>query len=192
MSEIWMTGDLHFSHKNIIKFDDRPFESIEEHDEALVDYFNESVKPGDIAFLLGDICMGHIADSLEFAKRLNGHVYLIPGNHDRVSHVNKEEYQLKFRGMYEKVFKILPDNITLALNGVETNFSHFPYDGDHMEKERYSEFRMKDRGVNLIHAHTHSKEKFSLSAKGSKQVNVGVPAWNWRPAHIDQVAELFV
>lgn len=34
--KILFTGDLHFGHTNVLKFDPRPFKTIEEHDETLI------------------------------------------------------------------------------------------------------------------------------------------------------------
>ena len=50
----WWTSDYHFSHANIIKYCDRPFESVEEMNEAIIKRHNERVKPEDTVFFLGD------------------------------------------------------------------------------------------------------------------------------------------
>ena len=35
-SGVFFTSDTHFGHKNILNFCHRPFDSIEEHDQALI------------------------------------------------------------------------------------------------------------------------------------------------------------
>ena len=189
MTDIWFSSDLHFMHSNILKYDQRPFETIEEHDEALITYFNELVKPKDILFLLGDVCMGPIKDSLGKAKQLNGYRYLISGNHDRVSKVNKTSHRAKFREQYEDVFHILPDNMEMSVNGKKTNFSHYPYELDHTKEARYLEYRMTDDGTPIVHGHTHSKETISHSQRGTLQVHIGVTSHNYRPVHSDELAK---
>jgi hypothetical protein len=52
---IWFTGDWHLSHKNVLKLSNRPFETIEEHDEAIINNFNKFVKSEDDVYILGDI-----------------------------------------------------------------------------------------------------------------------------------------
>ena len=40
-------SDLHFGHENAIKFDNRPFSSVEEMNEILVQRWNKVVSPED-------------------------------------------------------------------------------------------------------------------------------------------------
>lgn len=78
----WFTSDLHFWHKNICKYCNRPFETTEEMNQALINNWNSVVKEDDIVFVLGD--MGFCGyDKLEpLMSQLNGKKYLIQGNHD--------------------------------------------------------------------------------------------------------------
>ena len=48
-------ADTHFGHANIIKFAKRPFDDVYEMDEALVANWNETVRPADTVFVLGDV-----------------------------------------------------------------------------------------------------------------------------------------
>jgi calcineurin-like phosphoesterase family protein len=82
MNRIFVIADTHFGHSNIIKYEPvlRPFTTISEHDEALVEYWNETVKPADTVWHLGDVLFGaHNSGTL---KRLNGIKKLVMGNHD--------------------------------------------------------------------------------------------------------------
>ena len=40
MAKIFFTNDVHFGHGNVIKFDNRPFETVEEMDKELVNRWN--------------------------------------------------------------------------------------------------------------------------------------------------------
>lgn len=80
MGNVFITSDTHFGHANIIKYANRPFESVEEMNEALVENWNSVVKQGDKVYHLGDVTMN--SKSLDIMSRLNGRKVLIKGNHD--------------------------------------------------------------------------------------------------------------
>lgn len=77
-----MIGDTHFGHKSIIKWQEerKHFETIEEHDQALVDNWNSVVGKKDIVWHLGDVVWSRGA--LHYLDQLNGQKYLVLGNHD--------------------------------------------------------------------------------------------------------------
>jgi calcineurin-like phosphoesterase family protein len=82
----WVAADHHFSHENILRFkrdDDsplRPFETIKEHDETIIERHNAVVGPQDRVYLLGDVCMHR--RNLHILGRLTGRLVLVKGNHD--------------------------------------------------------------------------------------------------------------
>ena len=41
-SNFYFVSDLHLSHKNILKYDNRPFNSIEEHDQSIINNINSN------------------------------------------------------------------------------------------------------------------------------------------------------
>ena len=53
MPNIWFTADFHFGRSNIIRYCDRPFLSVEEMDQTILDRLDASVKANDILFSLG-------------------------------------------------------------------------------------------------------------------------------------------
>jgi len=59
----------------------RPFKTIEDHDEAIVELWNATVSENDIVYHLGDVAFGG-AENLKYVKYLNGTKHLIMGNHD--------------------------------------------------------------------------------------------------------------
>lgn len=86
MPSVFITSDTHFGHAGVTKFlrDDgtklRPWDSVEEMDEEMVKRWNETVKPNDKVYHLGDVVINRKALSL--MHRLNGDKVLIKGNHD--------------------------------------------------------------------------------------------------------------
>ena len=80
---IFFTSDTHFGHTNIMKYCKRPFETVEEMDQTIIDNWNSVVRPEDIVFHLGDFGFCGSLRLREIVDQLNGKIYLITGNHDR-------------------------------------------------------------------------------------------------------------
>jgi calcineurin-like phosphoesterase family protein len=84
MTNIFMTGCTHYGHSNIIKLCNRPFNSVEEMDEQLIENHNKVVGKNDIVYHHGDFAYRSRVDSAAILKRLTGRIILIQGNHDPV------------------------------------------------------------------------------------------------------------
>ncbi len=83
MSNTWWTSDTHFGHRNIIRYCDRPYSSVEEMDEAIIKEWNNKVGPEDIVYHLGDFSFYRKVDvAISLLERLNGDIFFIKGNHD--------------------------------------------------------------------------------------------------------------
>lgn len=80
----FFTSDTHFFHKNILNFSHRPYETIEEMNEGLIDKWNSVVSNHDRVFHLGDFSFSNADNTLSVLERLNGKKFLILGNHDNV------------------------------------------------------------------------------------------------------------
>ncbi len=83
--KIWMTSDLHYFHKNILKFcpETRPYKSIEDMNEALIFEWNSTVAPDDIVIDHGDFSFAGYEKTKEVLGQLNGHIIHIFGNHSK-------------------------------------------------------------------------------------------------------------
>lgn len=80
----YITSDLHAFHRNMLRFCPtyRPYETPEEMNQALIDRWNQLVKPTDIMYHLGDVSMGKANKTRRFLDQLNGQKVFIVGNHD--------------------------------------------------------------------------------------------------------------
>lgn len=98
MSNIFLTSDTHFGHAGVTRFLNndgskmRPWDNIEDMDEALVAKWNALVRPKDKIYHLGDVVINRKA--LKILEQLNGDKVLIKGNHDLF---RLEEYTKYFR-----------------------------------------------------------------------------------------------
>ena len=134
---IFFISDTHFGHANMITFLNydgtrmRPFDSVEECDELMIENWNKIVKPNDRILHLGDIVY-KCKNRDEIMQRLNGEKILIKGNHDRD--------QL---GWYMKYFKDIR-----GTHHIDGNYllGHFPIHPD-----------SKGRFVRQLHGHIHAQ-----------------------------------
>ena len=193
--ERWYTSDLHFGHRKAIQF--RPFDSVEEMDEALVALWNEVVAPDDEVWILGDLAMYPHDESLTMAARLHGHKILVPGNHDEcwpgkqitrptealsrksLNRLTAQQAMYKWLG---GIAEVAYDPIPHTIAGHDVALSHFPYTADHTGEIRYPAWRPPNTGGWLLHGHLHE-----MWRQHDREINVGVDAWALRPVHVSVI-----
>ena len=187
---IYLTSDLHFGHANVIGFCDRPFDTVDEMNEALVQLWNETVGVKDTVWVLGDIVMGKRAETLKYVTRLNGTKVLIPGNHDYCHPMNKKhtEWTPKYiEAGFGAIWAPKPDNTSVSVNfqGVNAYMNHFPHALGEYDDRDFDKWAPKDDGTPLIHGHVHNTWKVNKN-----QVNVGCDVWDLKPVHLDTILEI--
>ena len=75
-------ADTHFDNEDILSYDNRPFDTAEEMNEALIANWNRVVKEEDLTFIIGDFHAGNAERWRDTLQKLNGKKALIKGNHD--------------------------------------------------------------------------------------------------------------
>lgn len=195
----FLTSDLHFGHVNILAYEPNrraylglsDSATVEDMNEAIVDLWNRQVGPNDHVIVLGDVCMGKVAETIKYVHRLNGTRDLIMGNHDR-PHPIMQRNPAKtdaWIAEYEAAgFLAMQMEETLSLPGLDQSalMCHFPYEGDHTQEERYGTYRPHDTGAPLIHGHIHG-----LWKTRGRQYNVGIDAWNGEFQTPEKIAAYF-
>ena len=78
----YFTADLHLGHEGIIRFCNRPFDSVPEMDKALILNWNSRVTTRDDIYILGDLFHKNKENAEDILKRLKGRKHLVIGNHD--------------------------------------------------------------------------------------------------------------
>lgn len=160
-------SDLHFSHKNIIFYESRPFESTEDMNKQLIANWNKKVTNKDRVFILGDFSFDkNILETERFFKELNGQKFLITGNHDS-SHTISD---------WLKRTSQMCDYKRINLDGKIITMSHYPmtlWDQSH-------------RGSISLHGHVHSKVLFDPRPN---QYNVSCEILNYEPCTLEEIIE---
>lgn len=140
---VFFTSDTHFGHLNILKFCNRPWDNIDKHDADLINNWNSVVGIDDTVFHLGDFCKGGSDKWKSIRSQLNGHIYLIRGNHDKMSQPMMDLFDGVFQQLQLKI-----DKRTVYLN-------HFPFlCFSHSDPKLYHD----GYAINLF-GHVHSSPK---------------------------------
>lgn len=163
---IYYISDLHLGHTAIIHMCNRPFNSIEEMNETLINNWNAKVKATDEVYFLGDFSYKiQVSEAVNLFKQLNGKKYVIKGNHDKKSFIQKlrEENLVEWARDYAE---IVDSNHMVIL-------SHCPFETWNGEYH----------GSIHIHGHIHEK---TISYKPNRY-NVSVEAINYTPITLDEL-----
>lgn len=145
----WFTSDTHFGHKNVIKYCNRPFETVDEMNLGLITKWNQCVQPGDEVYHLGDFAFCRGSELNAIVSSLNGQIYLIRGNHD-----HSDTTKLKR-------FAWVKDYYELKVNGQKIVLCHYPIES----------WNGRHHGAWHLHGHCHGSLKDTLN---HKRLDVGV------------------
>ena len=172
--EVFLIADTHFGHQKMVtEFNDgkkmkkmRPWDSVEEMNEAMVKLWNDTVRPNDKIYHLGDFVLNR--RFLEIAGRLNGKKILIKGNHD-VFRI--EEYTKHFVDILS--CHVLSDMI----------LTHVP-----VHPNQLSRFKIN------VHGHMHdkyvTKEVEGVMVPDERYICVSVERIGFKPIHLNDVRNL--
>lgn len=148
-------SDLHIHHKNVIRFDNRPFADTDLMNAVLVNNWNERVTEDDHVYVLGDAFWKNEEESLKILKEIKGHLHLVRGNHDAV------KGRLRFQ------WESIEDYMEVNDNGRFVILSHYPIPF----------YRNQHYGAVMLYGHVHNTREWELVEKWQKEVwNVGIPS----------------
>lgn len=175
MSKIFLTSDTHFGHDREFLWGPRGFTSSQEHDEAVIKNWNETVSAEDTVYHLGDLMLGDNLYGIECVKRLNGHIKLIRGNHDTDARWK----------LYEKLPNVELVGWADVIKYKKYNFylSHHPTLTSNLEKAPHLRMHL----INL-YGHTHQMGKFYQDMP--YMFHVGLDSNDNRPILLDDAIEL--
>ena len=170
----YYTSDIHFGHNKIIDFAKRPFKSIEEMDNTIINNWNNKIKPTDEVYILGDFAFYKGEKTNEILKQLNGTKYLIIGNHDC--------YFLKDKSFDKSLFKWIENYKEIKDNKRKVVLFHYPI----------AVWNASHHGSYHLHGHIHRNIEtphpldFNL---GEYALNVGMDVNNFVPMSLDELIQ---
>lgn len=170
MSNIWVTSDTHFGHKNIVRgistWDRgfRDFATLEEHDETILDGINSLVGEHDILYHLGDFAFGVKEISVPKYRNLIKckNIHILNGNHDKY-HVNKANFSSArdfFEGSFGKHYVVM---------------CHYPL------------YSWNNAGRGSIHLHGHQHLNGNLKTGRIKDLDIA--GNNFKPYNLEELLD---
>jgi calcineurin-like phosphoesterase family protein len=181
MNTIYFSSDYHFYHKNIIKYENRPFQDVDEMNETIINRHNERVKESDIIYFLGD--WGFYASTqrafrgegmpyliTELRKKMNGNFICVEGNHDKSSNklnIPNHRIIIKKGGIYINLVHRSQDTV------IEDDIHYYPL---------------------TICGHHHGKFKTKEISKNKKYalvINVSVENNNYYPYSFNEIMSIY-
>ena len=157
----YFTADWHLNHINILRYCDRPFETVNAMNDEIIARINERVTNDDTLYVVGDAFMGSLQEAPGLLRRINGRKVLIKGNHDRSI---AKMLDVGFDEAYKTMTYTFPDNRVAHL-------CHYPKPID----------LLNDYDIQ-IHGHLHSGERVN-----GKRVNVAVDLWDFYPVCVSDI-----
>lgn len=186
--KVWFTSDSHFNHFGVIAHCARPFTTSAEMNAALIDGWNSTVGADDIVIHLGDFSLATKITE-KYTPLLNGHKWLVPGNHDSIhsTHKNAPERHANLLRKYEGCgWLVLPEEFVLLTDHGEFYCRHVPYFMGNDPDVRYMEYRTV-QPYNLICGHIHEKWRTRRHDNGKVMINVGVDQHNFKPISLADI-----
>jgi calcineurin-like phosphoesterase family protein len=158
---VYFTSDHHFGHAAARTFYRRPFASVAEMDQQMIDRWNALVEPENEVWHLGDFSVRQSAERVASLLRvLNGRKHLVTGNNDHAAVTECDGWQ-----SVQPYAEVTVDGMRLVL-------CHYPF----------RTWRDMAKGAINLHGHSHGRLK-----PLTRQFDVGVDAWDFRPVLLAEI-----
>lgn len=187
--QVFFTSDTHYCHSSICSATTkwvgaenltRPFNSLEDMNQRLVDNINNMVGENDILIHLGDWSFGGFDKIEEFRSQIKcKNIHLVLGNHDHHIERNKEGVQRLFSSVQQYLRLEVRRPITKSMVEKFTFVCmHYPIASWH------------DMSQGVIHLFGHVHLPPHLRVMEGRAMDVGVDGNNLEPISMDEVLEL--
>lgn len=139
--KVLITADPHLGHNPkwpMPLWKSRGFQNVQEHDDTLINNFNENARPQDILIVVGDFCLNTTVDQFNgYLDRIQcQNIWHIWGNHNNPHEkaIYRKAMGINFVGPFQvesypyqhKNMLYLGDRLKLILNGQFCVLDHFP------------------------------------------------------------------
>ena len=178
----FVTSDLHLGHARIIAYADRPFESVDDMHETLIQRWNEHVPKDQIVYIVGDVAHGpdSVSTAIRVLTQMNGRKILIRGNHDYAK-TGKKYGPIDYGDLF----------IECHDGPVEVKYNKRRYVLFHYPMETWN---ASTHGSIHLHGHSHGQLPPRLGPKEplrfGRRLDVGVDCHDYYPLPFSTVEQL--
>ena len=159
----FFTADTHFGHSAILGFCNRPFNTVEEMNEGLINNWNAVVSPQDVVYHLGDFGFMSAAEMTKIINRLNGNINFVPGNHD------KQLVKISRLNICAPIHELKIDHTFVVL-------SHYPM----------LSWNRSNHGSLMLHGHSHGTQQYPHAMRIH---DVGVDVNGYAPVSFEVIKQ---
>ncbi|WP_259015730.1 metallophosphoesterase family protein [Emticicia fluvialis] len=161
----FFSSDYHFDHQNILRYDNRPFATIDQMNEAIIKRHNSQVSKEDHFYFLGDFAFSKDKYRIEqLLKRLNGKKFFIKGNHDYYDTIK----------LYERWGEYLGEQKTIKIDTQWIVLNHFCL----------REWDRKHHGSWHLFGHTHHRLPYDHE---NLTMDVGINGYDYYPVEFNEI-----
>jgi calcineurin-like phosphoesterase family protein len=169
----YFISDAHFYHKGSLRWPNgkaRPFSSIKEMNDTIINNWNSVVTSDDTVYFIGDFAYKcSINEVKSIFDKLNGKIILIKGNHDGIV--------LKANQKFHR-FESVHDILNIKIDNHELVLCHYPMES------------WQGKGRNSIHIHGHTHGSINHLNTNIKRLDVSVENCNYTPVSLNKIIEI--
>lgn len=183
--KLWFTSDLHFGHRNVIRFCERPFENEKQMGTKLIENWNDTVGDNDIVFVLGDTFWFNDSRNIKkVLSSLNGKtIYILPGNHDDFNAYHRvDDPRIVLLDDVNVMWLESENNRGWKKKIYEVWMSHYPM----------MTWPHRDNGAFQFFGHIHSQQGKHEGVDQDlplhyNQLDVGCDYWSYKPVNFEEL-----
>jgi len=158
---VFFCSDHHFGHAAARGFYRRPYASLAEMDQVMIDRWNAAVRPEDVVWHLGDFAVRQSSERIaSLLSTLHGCKHLVVGNNDDARSTGCGGWQ-----SVQHYAELMVDGVRLVL-------CHYPF----------RTWRDMAKGAINLHGHSHGRLK-----PLPRQFDVGVDVHAFRPVRLAEI-----
>lgn len=168
---LFFISDTHFGHEFCRIKCNRPFASIEEMDQVLIENWNSIVTEKDIVFFLGDFAFYKKDKIVEIRNQLKGQIHFIKGNHDQIIDKKLKNIWTSYHEMGTEIKVLDKDAYGGKQRIVLSHYSFQVWNQSHRDSWQ-------------LYGHSHG----SLSEReGYKSCDIGVDVHDYKPVSYQDI-----